>query len=126
VGHGINLDENGWSISFELPTLCFDVVDMGVITNGNGRDHLAYVSAVFHNCVTQSHCLDGHFVPDGDGRISLDRDGAVVVQDERSHVLTCFYALNDDNSHAVFFFMQYAMDHKILLEWFGWVERLGA
>ena len=54
-----------------LPTLCFDVVDMGVITNGNGCDHLAYVSAVFHNCVTQSHCLDGYFVPMGMAALAL-------------------------------------------------------
>jgi hypothetical protein len=36
--------------------------------------------------------------------------------------LTGFDAFNDDNSDAVFFFVQYAMDHKILLEW---VERGG-
>ena len=51
VGHEINLDENGWSIRVELPTLCFDVVDMCVITNGNRCDHLANVSAVFHDCI---------------------------------------------------------------------------
>jgi hypothetical protein len=65
-------------------------------------------------------------VSDGDGRIGLDRDGAVVVQNEGVHVLTGFDAFNDDNSDAVFFFVQYAMDHKILLEWVEWVGTVAA
>jgi hypothetical protein len=120
-GHEINLEKDKWAISAELPALGFDVVDMGVVANGDGCNHFANVCAVFHDRVTDGHRFHGHFVSDGDSRIGLDRDGAVVVQDEGIQALTGFDAFNDDNSDAVFFFMQYAMDHKILLEWLGWV-----
>jgi hypothetical protein len=40
--------------------------------------------------------------------------------------LTGFDAFNDDNSYAVFFFVQYTMDHKILLGSVEWVGTVAA
>ena len=57
------------------------------------------------------HGLDGHLVADGNGRSGLDLDGAVVVEDQRGHVLAGSDAFDHDNRDAVFFFVQYAVDH---------------
>jgi homoserine kinase type II len=48
---------------------------------------------------------------DRDGRIGLDGDGAVIVKDQGGHILAGLNTFDNNDSYAVFFFVQYAMDH---------------
>ena len=86
-------------------------MNVGVVANGNGGHNLADVGAVLHDGVAFSHRFDGDFVANRNGGVGLDGDGAVVIQDQGGHVLACLNTFNNDDSHAVFFFVQYAMDH---------------